>query len=108
MVPAAVTSDSTSSASLRTSRAKPLAAENVASPLTGSARQGPDAIAPIRMRLVANQNGPTWQRRAARAQARSRDQNPAAAVRAIVRSSFNDPIGGTPDSRHFPSLELAI
>jgi hypothetical protein len=61
----------------------------VASPLTGSFSQKPEAVDPIRIRMAANKDRKdrkdrtSGQREAVRAEARTSDQNPAAAVRAI-------------------------
>src|SRR3954466_4996091 len=99
MEPAVDTSDSTSSASLRTSRAKPPAVENVAVPLTGSVWARAGDVRAISSRPAASHDGPPRQRRAIRAPARLRDQNPAAAVRAIptgLSASTIKPAAGPP------------
>src|SRR5258708_26904906 len=86
--PAVVTSVSTSSASLKTSRAKPSPAENAASPLTGSAWQEPQNIKPIRIRPAPNDDGPPKQPLAPPAEAPPRDQNPAATPPPIPSPTF--------------------
>src|SRR5260370_31221035 len=111
--PAVRTSVSTSSASVKTSRAKPAPAENAASPLTGSAWQAPQNINPIRIRPAASDDGPPRQRPAACAEARPSDQNPAAALRAIpspvFRFNCSQSPAGRPRTPFAPSsLELAI
>src|SRR4051812_22104726 len=108
MEPAAVTWESTSSASLMVSRAKPPADDSVASPLTASVWLSAGEAAAARIRPAARHAVRSGQHRAIRAQARPSDQNPAAAPSAIPAGlSASTTRSAANVSQLEPTLELA-
>src|SRR5690242_13497568 len=108
--PAGVTSVTTSSENFRTSRAKPPLAENVASPLRGSAEAMAGQIRITRAKTTANHPARSALRRKVGERARTRPQYRVSSVRAIrvYVFQFEDPSRRGSRPRAVSSLELAV